>query len=188
MLSSSILAWIYISAAPAVALIGHGIKMYNPTCAFACRAAIESAPLTCSTTGGGHGGDHDHSGGEVVTTPECRAQNDPFLTTLAWCMKTTCADFDVEVWRLEKYWIEKASEEEDVSVLPKWAYGQALEQVMEPPSRTYDEIEIMNTTVIVPHSSWDAERWTLEMFEAQETLHSRYGYGVHRPFLRTKVR
>lgn len=173
---SSVLTTIYISAFPALALIGHGIEMYNPSCAFACRAAIASAPLSCSEEGGRGGGHGAHGGGGVVTTPECRAGDFAFLTTLAWCINSTCAPVNVEAWRLEKYWMMKATG--DVAVLPKWTYAQALQEVTEPPSREFNESDTVNSTVSVPYDSWDTEKRTMEMFEVQETLHAKYGYTI----------
>ncbi len=171
---SPILLLLSISLPPSFALIGHGVKMYSPSCAFACRAAIASAPLSCSTDGG-HGSHMGHGEG-VMTTPECRAGDTPFLTTLAWCMHSTCAQFNIEVWKLEKYWRDKATG--DAAIIPKWEYGQALQQAIRPPRREVKKNETLNVTATVPHDSWDAERRTLEHFEGQETLHARYGYGI----------
>lgn len=167
----------YVSLPLSSALIGYGITMYNPSCAFACRAAIASAPLSCSEEGG-HSGHMGHGGG-AMTTPECRASDTPFLTTLAWCMQSTCAQFNVEAWRLERYWRDKATG--DPAEVPKWAYEQALEQVTQQPQQEVSTTETLNFTATVPYESWDAQRRTLEHFEKQETLHSRYGYGAKGP-------
>lgn len=87
------LATLLISLSTSQAFIGLGISMYNPSCAFSYRAVIASVPLECSE----HGGTGGHMGhGSSSTTPECRAGNTPFLTTLAWCINSTCADFDVD--------------------------------------------------------------------------------------------
>ena len=109
-----------------------------------------------------------------MTTPQCRAGDSPFLTTLAWCMNSTCTDFNVEAWRLEKYWRDKTTG--DAAVLPKWGYAQALQQVAQPPREDLKKKETLNFTAIVPRESWDAEKKTMEHFEEQETLHARYGY------------
>lgn len=159
---------------PSLALIGHGIEMYNPLCAFSCRAAIASAMLTCSDhdmAGGAHSG----HGGSGATTPDCRASDSPFLTTLAWCIGTTCAESKVEAWKLEKYWREKTTG--DKAVAPKWTLGQALEEVTEPPTRELGEDEMLNFTAQVSQEAWAMHAATMEYFEWQETLHARYGYG-----------
>ena len=42
-------------------LIGLGIDMWNPVCAYACHRTLVKSPLSCSTMGDGHGGhDDDH--------------------------------------------------------------------------------------------------------------------------------
>lgn len=171
---SSIFVLGYVSLPLSFAFIGHGIKMYQPSCAFACRAAIASAPLSCSEEGG-HGGHMGHGGG-MMTTPDCRASDTPFLTTLAWCMHSTCTQFNIEAWRLERYWRGKATG--DAAVVPKWTYEQSLQQVTQRPRQEVNQTKTLNFTAIVPHDSWDAQRRTLEHFEEQETLHARYGYGI----------
>lgn len=171
----SILALVYISLPLFFAFIGHGIEMYNPSCAFACRAAIASAPLSCSGHGeGGHSSSMGH-GGAMTTTPECRAGDTAFLTTLAWCVNSTCAQFNIEAWRLEKYWGEQATGAK--SVVPKWTYAKAIQQVTEPPKQQLEAKEILNGTATVSNASWEAQKRTLEHFAEQETLHARYGYG-----------
>ncbi|EKG22154.1 Flavoprotein transmembrane component [Macrophomina phaseolina MS6] len=170
MISPLTLLTLLLSLPCSWAFIGLGISMYHPSCAFACRAAVVSAPLECSD----HGGSGGHMGhGSSSTTPECRAGDTPFLTTLAWCINSTCTDFHVDAWRLEKYWTEKATG--DVDVLPKWTYAGALQQVQSPPATELDPEEILNSTAIVPPDSWQAEKNSMEYFEKQETWHARYG-------------
>ncbi|KFY98048.1 hypothetical protein V498_01689 [Pseudogymnoascus sp. VKM F-4517 (FW-2822)] len=159
-----------ISLPAATALIGHGVEMYNPTCAFACRAVIASAKLTCSgheghTTGMSHGA-------TTTTTPECRAGDTAFLTTLAWCMDSMCAPFSMEAWRLEKYWEERTTGL--LGVVPKWTYAKTLQEIVVLPEAEFDKNAVLNGTVVVPRISWDAQMNTLGNFEAMETNHSKY--------------
>ncbi|KAF2841044.1 hypothetical protein M501DRAFT_1030227 [Patellaria atrata CBS 101060] len=157
----------------ATAFVGLGKMMYKPSCAYACRAAIESATLSCSEEGHSHGGHMGHGGG-MMTTPECRAGDTPFLTTLAYCINSTCEEFDVDFWKLEKYWHDKTTG--DVAAVPKWTYGEAvLEAGRNPPETEWDGESTLNFTALVPKESWIAQKMTLEYFEEQETLHARYG-------------
>lgn len=108
----------------------------------------------------------------MITTPECRSTDTAFLTTLALCMKEQCEAFNVEAWRLEKYWITKATG--DAAVVPKWSWAEAVEAA-QTPSRDLNTEEVINGTMAVPVDAWNAEKRSLEEFERQETLHSRYG-------------
>ncbi|KAH8588423.1 ferric reductase like transmembrane component-domain-containing protein [Bisporella sp. PMI_857] len=154
------------------ALIGYGIPMYDPSCAFACRAAIASAPLTCSDHGAGGHSSGGH-GASMTTTPQCRASNLPFLTTLAWCIQTNCGPLNIELWRLEKYWREQVPGAK--GVIPKWSYTESVQQISGTPSQLLNKKEVMNVTVLVPTTSWQSQKNTLEHFAGQEMLHSRYG-------------
>ena len=163
-----------IPGSAASGLIGFGIEMYNPLCAFSCRAAIASAPLAC-TDHSIHSGGHEHGGGGP-TTPECRANDTPFLTTLAYCINSTCAESGVDAWKLEKYWKEKTTD--DPTVVPKWTYAQTLEHITGIPVKEVPEEETLDFTAVVPHELWDTQKRTMELFEKQETLHSTYAYVV----------
>ena len=154
------------------ALIGYGIRMYDPLCAHSCGRAIEPAPLSCSVQGDDHGMHMD--GGAVITTPECRSSDSSFLATLAWCMNERCRAFDVEAWRLEKYWVDQATG--DPAIPPIWTYAQALEAASRPVN-SFDLEQTINGTMQLPFEVWDDQLRTLKEFEHQETLHSQYGYG-----------
>ncbi|KAL8339391.1 hypothetical protein RB601_005789 [Gaeumannomyces tritici] len=139
-------------ASPAAALVGYGIRLYAPVCAAACREAIAPALLACS---------------RVTTTPQCRASDASFLTTLAWCIRSTCA---AEPWELEKYWAEKATG----GAVPIWTYQQALGRI-EAPTRTFSGNGVLGFTALVDMDVWTATRDTLVAFERAETLNSRFG-------------
>src|SRR5690606_15495920 len=122
---------------------------------------------------GSHG---HHSTGP--TTPVCRANDLPYLTSLAWCMKTKCVGaYAADDWELEKYWQERATG--DAAVKPKWSYGATLNMVKGVPDREFDagneEPSVLNFTAVVNQEKWDLFRTTKETFEYGETMHSRYG-------------
>ncbi|PGH08117.1 hypothetical protein AJ80_07911 [Polytolypa hystricis UAMH7299] len=170
-----LLVLLLAASQPCLSLIGVGIEMYNPPCAYACYDSLSSAPLACSTPGEGHGGHGGHGGGHVTTTPECRASDGPYLTTLAWCVSSNCAQFGIEDWRLEKFWSVKATN--NASVAAKWGFHHALMEVGEnEPKEELATGEMLNKTVLVPHATWQSNRLTLEHFEVQEGLHARYGF------------
>lgn len=155
------------------ALIGYGIPMYKPNCAFACRSSFGSAMLTCSTDDHSHGA-HNHGTGP--TPPDCRANDDPWLTTLAFCIKSKCPN--VSPWKLEKYWAEKCTG--DPSVQPKWTYAETLVELEKNGDPTKElnleeEMPLLNFTAKFNEETWEAFRGTLFHFEYAETMHSRYG-------------
>jgi hypothetical protein len=161
-------------AGPTSALIGYGIPMYKPNCAFACRSVFADAMLSCSTDDHGHGA-HNHGTGP--TPPDCRAGSTPWLTTLANCINATCAD--VEPWKLEKYWADKCTG--DPAVQPKWTYAETLVELEKTgkPTQMLDpeeEMPLLDFTADFDRDTWESYRGTLFHFEWAETIHSRYGY------------
>ncbi|KAL8702615.1 MAG: hypothetical protein Q9201_004221 [Fulgogasparrea decipioides] len=156
-----------------VALVGIDTDMYNPPCAYACRTAIATNELSCSTSHMSGGHMHGDSG---MTSPQCRAGDTAFLTTLAWCMSTKCAPYHVPTSRLEKYWEDQCTG--DPTVTPKWDYGTTLQHVDPRPTRELTEDDTINSTLLVADSTWDVEYRTMVTFEAQERLHPRYGIAI----------
>jgi len=157
--------------APTVAFIGHGIVMYDLSCGFACSDAFSGFMLDCSDH---HHVSSEHShGGSGPTTPECRGDNTPWLTTLAYCIDSTC-EASVPAWKKEKYWLEQSTG--SPAVAPKWSFAEALAQVKEVPTREVGEDEMLNFTALASHESWQTNKLTRECFEGSETTHARYGY------------
>jgi hypothetical protein len=157
--------------APVSAFIGFGIQMYQPSCAYACRSVIGSAPLACSTDDHAGGGHHGGGGG---TTPACRANDTAFLTTLAYCIHERCTSYNVDNWRLEKYWAENAVGRWE-PIPPKWTFGEALAAVDKMPDTELAHHGTLNFTAKVGEEDWYAEKVSAELFEHWETLHSTYG-------------
>ncbi|KAJ3052151.1 hypothetical protein HK097_006823, partial [Rhizophlyctis rosea] len=98
------------------------------------------------------GGAHDH-GAVGPTSPTCRANDTPYLTTLALCMDTHCDAVDAPVWKREEFW---ETESTGVpagmdAVSPKWTYSQAVVEARNgaiiPFNRTSKEI--LNSTSLV---------------------------------------
>ncbi|KAL9127263.1 MAG: hypothetical protein Q9217_003822 [Psora testacea] len=119
-------------------------------------------------SGGGHM--HGESG---MTSPQCRAGDTAFLTTLAWCMSTNCAQYHVPTSRLEKFWEEQCTG--DPTVAPKWDYRTALQHVTQPPTRELTMDDTLDFTALAPEATWELQYRTLTFFEAEERVHARYG-------------
>ena len=112
-------------------------------------------------------------GSSGATTPQCRATDDSFLTTLAYCMNTKCAQYQTPTSKLESFWERMSTG--DPTVAPKWDYGTALHHIDEPPTREVLEDDVLNFTAIVPMAAWDIQYQTAIFFEEEETVHARYG-------------
>jgi hypothetical protein len=73
----------------------------------------------------------------LTTSPECWATNDPYLTSLAYCMKTECAKYNVRNSKSESFWELQATGQTNAgvkSVSAKWSYAEALAQLTSPPT------------------------------------------------------
>ncbi|RBQ82679.1 hypothetical protein VDGD_07588 [Verticillium dahliae] len=142
--------------------------MYKLPCAFACNGAISNNALSCSSMMEMEGMDD-----MPATTPECRANDTSFLTTLAWCFKSKCAEFNVPVSKLQKFWEEEATGEPTAP--PEWSYPAALQSIQEAPTKILTMHDSLNLTALTSEEDWDVQFKILSYFEREEVIHARYG-------------
>ncbi|KAL8308395.1 hypothetical protein RB597_000398 [Gaeumannomyces tritici] len=153
MTPARVAAWLGLLALPTAAqyhLIGLGYLPYDPLFAESCLRSLSTYTLGCTLEmdmAGGHGG-HAMS----MTPPECFAADDAFLTSVAWCLHSKCADSGVPASKLESFWEQFVTG--SAGRLPaKWTYTEALAAVdPRPPSRQPDasDYELNVTSVVNP--------------------------------------
>ena len=154
-------------------LIGYGIEMYQPNCAYACRAVLASSTLDCSSPAMEMPGMSGMSAG-ASTDPECYATDDSFLQTLAWCVSSRCKD-DVPLYTLERYWLLNVAGTQKIQPNPKYSYQHALAVIAQPPKDILVAGDPLNTTLLVSDMDYIATFNAQQNFEEQEDLHERYG-------------
>lgn len=128
--------------------VGLGQEQYLPaTCAYACRSTMAMWMLECPDDPSAHA--DMHAGMMHHASPECFAANDPFLTSLAWCIKTHCADKDLSVSVLERFWEMNVAGRKDDQPLPKYSYQDALARIKVTPTGKYNSSLVLNETQLV---------------------------------------
>lgn len=159
-------------------LVGYGIEIDQPPCAFACRDAISGATLNCSTI---ESADMDMDGmsgmsemsGTVITDAQCYATDDAFLQTLAWCVSSKCSQ--LPAWRLEKFWNDNVAGTADVQPDPKETYQQALDKIHGTLTVVYAATGSLNETSLVADALWYAAYNNDVVFAEQEGMQEKYG-------------
>jgi hypothetical protein len=153
-------------------VIGYGINMYDPPCAFACIDTVRSWELDC-----GHQHDMDMDMEHMhmsSSTPECRAVNDPYLQTMAWCFHTHCSG--VKNSTLERVWEMDIVARLKVQPMPAYSYQVALSRVAQsPPTSVLDSGATLNTTSLVDEETWLSNFNGDEGFEKMEVRAETYG-------------
>ena len=156
---------------PGHALIGYGISMYKPLCAFTCRDVLSSSALNCSVPMDKAEMDMDM---DSATSPECYSTDDAFLETLAYCMSTHCPD--IAVWELEKYWRTNVAGTQLNQPVPKANYQQTLANITTAPTDTLIIGEVLNKTMIISNEDYEASYNAHGVFEKMEATHETYGW------------
>jgi hypothetical protein len=159
----------------AFALNGFDDHAYNPMCAEACGRCFWAATLDCSDTHSGHVGHGNMSDNTPMTSSECLSNNEPYLTSLAWCFHVKCQQErkDVPASLLETFW-EASSTQDPVSFPAKWSFGGALAQVKTPPTRVLQSKEILNYTALWNETIWAANVRTLTTVRYESELEQFY--------------
>lgn len=155
-------------------LVGYGIKMYNPVCADTCSGTFQACTLACTPT------DMMDMGGMMMTMtpPDCYAQDDSYLTSVAWCVNQYCSD--IPMYKLEYWWAHHAIGA-NLDIYPKWTYQEALAQIKTPPSVTIHSGDPLNQTALMNKDDWTA-LWNAQAIymETSEVRTSRFRYVVDR--------
>ena len=148
-----------------------GFEFYDPYCGHACYRSFSPFKLSCSYNieAGGHTTDNQLAT-EIAL---CRASNAPFLTSIAWCIYTYCPK-DLHTSLIEKFWETEITG--DVSVLPKWSYGETIARISHPPTVIFSGDGILNTTALTTTANFNATRDTLVYYFRETALESLYGY------------
>jgi len=155
--------------APVFGFIGMGIKKYDPTCAVACSSSLLKVKLDCpDSPGAGH---HRRSAPAGGITPQCKAQSEPFLTTLAECINSTCY-YDVDLWALEKYWAGYSTG--SPLAKPKWGYHEALSHVNATPTELFTSNETLRNTRYIGQPLYSLHKTSTDVYVAGEEAHARY--------------
>lgn len=151
-------------------LMGYGQSWYDPTCAYACRAVIGSAPLDCPEDTSMDMGGMDMSGASPMAP--CIAENIPFLSTLAHCMNTNCPADGVSASKLEAYWADQATG--DAGKPPKWTYGAVLANITQTPNRTFASGDTLNYTALISNADFSYQYDFDIFFDWEEAVQSTY--------------
>ena len=155
------------------ALVGYGIYPYSPYCAYACDRSLSTLSLDCSMP---MSMDDGMDMGSATTSPQCRAGDTSWLTTLAWCMQMHCAEHNVSIAELESYWEKQSTE--DPTVAPKWSYSTTLFNISQQPTRVLTEAdETLNFTALVDSTVYESQYNALWTVQRENVVESGFGYG-----------
>ncbi|PHH92859.1 hypothetical protein CDD83_4281 [Cordyceps sp. RAO-2017] len=171
-------------------LIGYGIQLFQPVCAFACLFSI-APPLNCSRedmtapapkdkyTVRVKNGQLPSGEGWHVTpdaTPQCKQHDDFYLQTVAFCIQAHCED--VPLMRLEKFWDSNVPwqmfNDKKYQPVPRQTYSQALGAIRDPPRRPVNNTVLLNYTAMVPEETYLRQHDTIYHFVSNELTHERY--------------
>jgi hypothetical protein len=155
-------------------IIGFGINMYHPWCCTACYDVLSPLYLNCTTF---EEMSHDHHGmvkrmdmgGSMgMTSPECYASDQPWLSTFSYCIKSRCDAENVDMQQQEQCWQKNAAGGVEVPQLTEALPAAA------PTEELQDDAEWLNKTMLANAAKWQTDRNTISEFESVERDHSMF--------------
>ncbi|CAG8408234.1 unnamed protein product [Penicillium salamii] len=151
---------------PGHGFIGYGISVYDPVCATTC-AEVVPTRLQCPKS---------DDGGSYLSTPspECLATNEPYLTSMAWCIHVHCGD-EVEIFNIESWWRLNIPGRQVDQPVPKMTYQHALSLIETPPTEILEKGAVLNRTVTVSNESYNAHQEQQTVYKNVQTNSSKYG-------------
>ncbi|KAH8898320.1 ferric-chelate reductase [Thozetella sp. PMI_491] len=157
----------------------NGFTFYDPYCGHGCFRSFSPYELGCSATVSPGG--HTTASEAAYNLALCRASNFPYLSSIAWCMHLYCAQ-DVKASTIEAFWETEITG--DVSVVPKWSFGEVMANITEPPtmmpdmSGGMDMDMVLNMTMLTTQENFEVTWTTLYYFFRETTLESYYGLAI----------
>ncbi|KAF3055186.1 Ferric reductase transmembrane component 4 [Daldinia childiae] len=171
---------------PGYGLIGYGIEMYIPICAYACQYSFGSNPLVCTDEASFNNSDMDEinmgSSGDgtvlslnvsAMPSPTCHAESEPFLTSVAWCVYQKCDD--ELVWKIEKWWQSYVVGNSQSDPPPSLSYSAALALIPSQPDITCSSGQILNETSIVNETLYNSQYVSIDVNQNVEIQHECFG-------------
>jgi hypothetical protein len=98
-----------INAGSDIGVIGLGRTVFQPLCCYACLSSFWGLQLSCTPP---QQAKHD-----IGSSPSCHSTNDPYLSSLAYCMQVKCAADSVSENEVEQCWDKVAGDGLQVSSL-----------------------------------------------------------------------
>lgn len=146
-------------------VIGYGITMYDPPCAYACIDTFKGYPLLCK--------DGDTVEEMSSATPECLAQNDPFLQSVALCFHDLCQGIANST--LQKVWETDLVGRLQNQPRPMSSYQGALADVVaSPPRSVANSTAVLKEASLVDHETWQGNFNGNHGFEVMEITSQTY--------------
>ena len=149
---------------PPRGLVGFGIPMYEPSCAFACQRILQTSKLNCSTppvADRWHGG----SGLGFDTSDDCYASDTAFLLSLAWCLHQRC---DEHSWTISRFWTAELAHK------PTYAFEEALDLCDVDSLEVLTPGDALNHPRAVAEADWKKTATSMEDFAHTEAQGSKY--------------
>jgi hypothetical protein len=150
-----------ISAAANVGLVGYGRTIFDPLCCYSCLSSLWGLQLSCTPP--------QLPNQQRGSDPLCHATNQPYLSSLAYCIEIRCAAENVSTNAAKQCWSNVAGDGLAVSTLEDNFPST-------PPTSelAYNAISL-NETSLVNENFYQDSRSTIQEYIRGESAHARYG-------------
>ncbi|KAF3384099.1 Ferric reductase transmembrane component 3, partial [Talaromyces pinophilus] len=149
------------SAAANVGLVGYGRTVFDPLCCYSCLSSLWGLQLSCTRP--------QLPNQQRGSDPLCHATNQPYLSSLAYCIEIKCAAENVSTNAAKQCWSNVTGDGLAVSTLEDNFPST-------PPTSelAYNSISLNETSLVNEHFYQDS-RSTIQEYIRGESAHAHYG-------------
>ncbi|CAI6341382.1 unnamed protein product [Periconia digitata] len=142
---------------PLQGLVGYGISMYEPSCAFGCQKILQKSQLGCSTAIGSVPG--------FETADQCYASNKPYLLSLASCLHEHCEE---PSWMVSRFWATQNAHR------PAYGFREALDLSGDSPLDVLVPGAPLNNPHAITRDDWKTADTSMHDFAHTEAKSSEF--------------
>lgn len=157
-----------VNSVGAFGLIGFGIDLYKPSCAFACQHVLSQSELNCST----YSVDSDSASISFNTSEACFASDEPFLLSLAWCLHEQCEE---ETLVLDRFWEKDAR---GAAKGLKYGFAEALKKSGRGPEQVLKLKGALKEPRKVNLTDWSVADQSFDELAQAAKQHSSFGIAL----------
>lgn len=147
-------------------LVGLGRDLFEPRCCYSCLSSLWGLQLTCTDIHTKRPGDAENNS----TSPQCHSTNAVYLSSLAYCISTTCAAENVSNTTTESCWKEVAGDGLSINDLEYYLPSTT------PTIQLSYNATILSQVSLVNEQYYQDTRNTIKTYVKQESTHTIYGY------------
>ncbi|KAH8672093.1 ferric reductase like transmembrane component-domain-containing protein [Tricladium varicosporioides] len=161
LISATILLLTVVQAGGNVGVVGLGRSLFEPLCCYGCLSSLWGQQLPCTEI--------QPEDSTKRSSAPCHATNIVYLSSLAYCMKSKCAEENVTISITEQCWGNVAGDGLSIKALEDY-----LPAITPTSQLSYGSLSLKEVSLVNDQYYQDSKQ-TIQGYVKQESAHALYG-------------